>query len=49
MTGELKDDMCGRKDCEICELLNELFGEPKIKLSISILGEDDKYARLFNH
>lgn len=50
MTGELTKEMCGRNDCEICQLLNELFTEPKIKSEMNLIfGKYDKYARLFNH
>ena len=50
MTGELKDEMCGRSNCEICQLLNELFAEPRLKSEVNLIfGKFDKYARLFNH
>lgn len=50
MTGEIKKDMCGRTDCELCQLLNELFSEPRLESEIKPLnGRYQKYARLFNH
>ena len=43
MTGEIKEDMCGRKDCEICGLLNELFKE------VDVGAKFDKYGELYYH
>jgi len=48
MTGEIKDEMCGRNNCEICLLLNELFKEPLNEIK-PISEKFSKYARLYYH
>ena len=42
----LGDKTCERKDCDLCELLNELFSDFKEISGEFKLG---KYGRLFNH
>ncbi len=38
--------MCGRENCDLCELLNELFSDFKEATGDFKLG---KYGRLFQH
>lgn len=50
LTGEIKEEMCGKDNCELCQLLNEFLSEPRIKNEFSLITRRyEKYGKLFYH